>query len=134
MLGPRFGAEVVRLQGPLSGPIGGKMELGSGNGQQPTLQDIGRVHTLCSKGPFRASGMRTPQAATQIGSLRPGADPSLRLHPWLLASFTEKQVEPTEALECGARAPDPLRPGGTLGDQACLVRGGCQVMWPQHLA
>lgn len=29
------------------------MELGSGNGQQPTLQGIGGVHTLCLKGAFQ---------------------------------------------------------------------------------
>lgn len=45
---------MVRLQGAVPGPISGKMELGSGNGQQPTLQGIGRIHTLCSKGAFQS--------------------------------------------------------------------------------
>lgn len=63
--------------------------------------------------------MRTPQAATQMGSLRPGAEPRLRLQPQLTlqrlsASFIEKEVRPTRPRSAGW-SPGPAGTRGHVG-------------------
>lgn len=69
---------MLQPEAALPGPTDGEVVAGSGELGVTHPQGADRVHTLCPGGILSASGKGTPQAASQVMSLRSEAKPSIQ--------------------------------------------------------